>query len=213
MRKQELHPRTQIINNKQQNQAKTARHSALAWLAARFPQAFDNSLSIRPLKLGIMADILAVADKAAEAGISKSKLREAVVLFTRRIDYLVCLKAQEMRVDLEGNPCHSVTDEEAAQASLKIKKRVERCAKNARKEQNSNPTNVGHAKWTPPIKQRPAEGSQLPEYPSAFNAQDFAIQTPRANPVIIKHKTTRTYDPDAVARMKEKLGLSVKQSN
>ena len=210
MRKQELHPRTQLINNKQQNQAKTARHSALAWLSATFPQAFDNSLSIRPLKLGIMTDILALADKAAQAGISKSKLREAVVLFTRRIDYLVCLKAREMRIDLDGNPCEPVTDEDAAQASLKIKKRVERCAKNARKELLSKPSSV---KWTSPTKPQPAESFQYPDYSPAFSAQDFAVQTPRANPVIIKHKTTRAYDPDAVARMKEKLGLSIKQSN
>lgn len=126
MRKQELHPRTAVINKTQKNQSKKARADALLWLAANFPAAFDNSLRIRPLKGGIMNDILLHADKAAEVGISKSKLREAVVLFTRRLDYLACLKAREMRVDLQGNDVAEVSAEEADHAAAKIKKRVEK---------------------------------------------------------------------------------------
>ncbi len=126
MRKQELHPRTAVINKSQKNKSKNARSEALAWLAATFPPAFDNTLYISPLKIGIMADILKHADKAAEAGISNSKLREAVVLFTRRLDYLICLKSREMRIDLEGNPVSQVTEEEAECAAQKIKKRVEK---------------------------------------------------------------------------------------
>src|SRR5262245_21314590 len=103
MRKQELHPRTAVINKAQKNKSKKARTDALLWLAANFPAAFDNSLRIRPLKIGIMDDILLYADKAEEVGISKSKLREAVVLFTRRLDYLACLKLRELRIDLQGN--------------------------------------------------------------------------------------------------------------
>nr|WP_253664881.1 ProQ/FinO family protein [Legionella micdadei] len=133
MRRQELHPRTAVINKTQKNKSKKARNEALSWLAVTFPQVFDNSLRIRPLKTGIMHDILAYADKAQEAGISKSKLREAVVLFTRRIDYLTCLKAREMRIDLDGNPVAMVTEEEAERAAVKIKKRVEKSARNARK--------------------------------------------------------------------------------
>ncbi|MDI1352614.1 MAG: ProQ/FinO family protein, partial [bacterium] len=124
MRKQELHPRTAVLNKNQKNLSKKARTDALAWLAATFPLAFDNTLRINPLKAGIMDDILEHAEHAAENGISKSKLREAVVLFTRRLDYLACLKAREMRIDLQGNSMVAVTDEEAEHASLKIKKRI-----------------------------------------------------------------------------------------
>lgn len=135
MRRQELHPRTAVINKTQKNKSKKARTDALLWLAANFPAAFDNSIRIRPLKIGIMDDILLHGDKAHEAGVSKSKLREAVVLFTRRLDYLACLKLRELRVDLQGNEVGEVTAEEAEHAAAKIKKRVEKSIRNARKLQ------------------------------------------------------------------------------
>ncbi|KTD26236.1 ProQ/FinO family protein [Legionella maceachernii] len=210
MRRQELHPRTAVINKAQKNKSKKARNEALSWLAATFPQVFDNSLRIRPLKTGIMNDILAYADKAQEAGISKSKLREAVVLFTRRIDYLTCLKAREMRVDLEGNPVNPVTEEEAERAASKIKKRVEKSARNARKSLLSKSPNqsirLSHS--SSPINQE-----TIPPYPErapAYSMQNAAAQTQRPAPVIVKHKSARQFDPNAVARLKEKLGLSRK---
>lgn len=210
MKKQGLHPRTEMINNKQKNQAKIARNDALLWLSTVFPQAFDNSILIRPLKLGVMADILAHADEAAAKGISKSKLREAVVVFTRRIDYLTCLKAREMRIDLEGNTVAAVTEEEANNAALKIKKRVEKCAKNARKNLGSKTPGQSSVKPS----EAPRYSADLratlnyPEHLPAFSVQHYATPAASAPSVIVKHKSARTFDPDAVARMKEKLGLS-----
>jgi len=197
MREQELHPRTVIINKKQKNQAKKTRNEALIWLAKTFPCAFDNSVSIQPLKLGIMADILAHADQAAASGISKSKLREAVVVFARRLDYLTCLKAREMRIDLAGNPVGPVTEEEANRAAEKIKKRIEKSAKNIRKVEVNKPQKASDSKG----------------FQSDFDTDDMDsddVFTARPTPVIIKHKVSRAYDPDAVARLKEKLGLSRK---
>ncbi len=212
MRKQELHPRTVIINKKQKNQAKILRNDALVWLTKTFPKAFDTSVVIQPLKEGIMADILAYADKALAEGISKSKLREAVVIFTRRIDYLTCLKAREMRVDLDGNPVTLVTEEESQHAALKIKKRVEKAAKNARKitvTKSPNPVAVR----TPEQKISRDEQDAFPYYPErppAFSVQNAVSPAARTPSVQITHKTARVYDPDAVARLKEKLGLSRK---
>lgn len=227
MRKQELHPRTAVINKNQKNQSRRARSQALIWLATNFPSAFDNSLYIRPLKSGIMEDILQFADKAAEAGISKSKLREAVVLFTRRLDYLTCLKAREMRVDLQGNVVAEVSIEEAEHASMKIKKRVEKGARNARKimaEKNAqkpsfNQQSTGYVSkpfikpspsYLPTTDNAPTE-DYLPTYPHrapAVSFQETQTRPPRVSSVVVKHKTTRQFDPDAVARLKEKLGLS-----
>lgn len=213
MRKQELHPRTAVINKAQKNQSKKARSDALLWLAANFPAAFDNSLRIRPLKGGIMSDILLHADKAAEVGISKSKLREAVVLFTRRLDYLACLKAREMRVDLQGNEVAEVSAEEADHAAAKIKKRVEKSVRNARKvmaEKSTTPysTNQQPSSYQPKTaNQQFASDDYFPTYPArSYSAQ--APAQPARSAVVVKHKTTRQYDPDAVARLKEKLGLS-----
>ncbi len=204
MRNQVLHPHTAAINQKQKNKSKKARLDALAWLAGKFPQVFDNTTCIRPLHLGIMNEILVYAAEASEAGISKSKLREAVVIFTRRLDYLACLKAREMRVDLQGNLTIPVTDSEAEHAAEKIKKRVEKSAKNARKN------------FAPVVKPRAAKASTAPEKeyslhysePLFSENQVFERALPRPTQVTIKHKQTRQYDPDAVARLKQKLGLS-----
>ncbi len=198
MKNQPLHPRTAAINHKQKNHSKIARHDALAWLAQTFPKAFDNSTSIQPLKIGITADILQHAAEAEKAGISKSKLREAVVLFTRRIDYLTCLKAREMRVNLDGEPTTQVSNEDAACAALKIKRRIEKSAKNARA--------TAPKKQAYPTKQVTLE-THPNEIPPAFSTQ----QATRAKPVTIKHKATRALDPTAVARLKEKLGLAKKE--
>lgn len=208
MRKQALHPRTASINSKQKTQAKLARQQALCWLVATFPHAFDNSVQIQPLKTGIMDDILAHADSAALAGISKSKLREAVVLFTRRVDYLACLKAQETRIDLYGHPVEPVTTEEALHASLKIKKRIEKGIRNTRKTPVVK-TVPSHTKapFTPQVATKPLPPHQYPE--SATYAQN--TPTPKRATTSVTIKPSRTYDPSAVARLKEKLGLSRKE--
>lgn len=215
MRKQELHPRTAVINKTQKNKSKKARIDALLWLTSHFPAAFDNSLRIRPLKAGIMEDILVYADKAAEAGISKSKLREAVVLFTRRIDYLACLKLREMRIDLQGNEVTPVTAEDAEHAATKIKKRIEKGVRNARKSLADKTTssvslNQQSTSYQSKIaSQTTTAEDHFPTYPArSYNANNLPGQTVRTAAVVVKHKSTRQYDPDAVARLKEKLGLS-----
>lgn len=213
MRKQELHPRTAVINKTQKNQSKKARTDALLWLAATFPNAFDNSVRIRPLKLGVMDDILQHADKATLAGISKSKLREAVVVFTRRLDYLACLKTREMRVDLQGNEVSEVTQEEATFAAAKIKKRVEKSVRNARKiaaESNASFSNAQQQGHSVKSSVPPASSQEdfTPIYPPRSIPQNPNPQPTKASAVVVKHKTSRQFDPKAIARLKEKLGLS-----
>jgi ProP effector len=209
MRKQELHPRTAIINKTQKKQSKKARADALAWLVANFPAAFDSSSRIRPLKKGIMQDILLHADKAAAEGISKSKLREAVSFFAgRQLAYLVPLKLGELRIDLEGNEVTPVTLDEAENAAAKIKKRIEKSIKNGRKVLAEKTS--GYSVNSLPTSYSPKTGKtedSFPTYPT--RAYHSAVAQPaRTASVVVKHKTTRAYDPDAVARLKEKLGLS-----
>lgn len=206
MRKQTLHPQTAAINQKQKNHSKKARLEALTWLTKTFPKAFDTSLSIQPLSLGIMKDILLHADKAAEAGISKSKLREAVVIFTRRIDYLACLKAREMRIDLTGLPTEAVSEEDAENAAAKIKKRVEKSAKIARKNISALPR-PGSSVVTSSSSE---SNLPFPEREPAFSVKNSYNTPARVAAVTIKHKPSRQYDPEAVARLKAKLGLSRK---
>lgn len=186
MRKQVLHPHTATINCQQKNSSKKAREAALQWLTETFPEAFNITRYIRPLKQGIMRDILAYAEQAAVAGISKSKLREAVVMFTRRLDYLACLKAKEMRIDLAGNAVSAVTEEEANNAALKIKKRIEKSAINSKKN------SVDKIKTISSTDQ-------------AISTENMTIENKPA--VTIRRKVTRPYDPDMVQRLKDKLGL------
>ncbi len=213
MSKQELHPRTAVLNKNQKNQSKKLRTEALQWLATQFPSAFDNSLCIRPLKTGIMNDILHYADKADAAGISKGKLREAVVVFTRRLDYLTCLKSREMRIDLQGNEVMEVTQEEAEAAAAKIRKRIEKSARNARKLLNKTTITPAVSSVLTTKTQRynnQEQDNYFPIYPTRASlcSENNASQSAKTTPVIVKHKTTKQYDPSAVARLKEKLGLS-----
>lgn len=194
MRKQVLHPRTAAINQQQKNQSKKNRLDALHWLQTTFPAAFDNRTQIRPLNIGIMSEILNHADQAYVLGISKSKLREAVVLYTRRLDYLACLKAREPRIDLLGNPSTLVSEEDAESAAKKIKNRVEKSIKNAKKLLNSTPEVSPRTKPTAMI-----EHSE----PNSLAVEPIIVRN-----VSVTRKQSRAYDPEVVARLKEKLGLS-----
>ena len=201
-----LHPLTAYINKKQQIQSKKQRTEALSWLAQQFPEAFDNTIRIRPLKIGIMQDILNYSDIASKAGISTSKLREAVVLFTRRVDYLTCIKAQEMRIDLHGNAICVVTVEEAQTAAHKIKRHIE--AKGRQLQQESGQTFRTDYK---PNKRETLSSQNIPSM--SERGESTPLTTPQTRPdVIIKHKTARTFDPSAIARLKEKLGLVAAES-
>lgn len=209
MRRQELHPHTAVINRAQKIHSKKTRLEALQWLSMKFPKAFDNSLKIQPLKIGIMTDILSYSEEAQRAGFSKSKLREAVVVFTRRIDYLTCLKARNQRIDLEGNPVALVTEEEALKATHKIKKRIEKSMRNARKTGTKKIGSSGTgitANWTVPL-------SPLTD-PHQFERKPlYSMPEPQsqARSPVIKHKSARPFDPDAVARIKQRLGLKQKK--
>lgn len=214
MRKQPLHPRTAVINQKQKNLSKNARLSALSWLATTFPEAFDNAEQIRPLKKGILNDVLEYAQKAATVGISKSKLREAIVVFTRRVDYLTVLKAQEQRIDLFGKEIEGVTEEEAEKAALKLRRRVEKSTKAARKlyfsksTSSSKPEAIESPRYNHKDKSYHAEQSSyrgMDKYVSENSAP------PNSTAVVVKRKLTRQYDPNAVARLKEKLGISASE--
>lgn len=208
MRKQPLHPKTEVLNTKQKNLSKKYKLEALRWLATRFPEAFDTTERVRPLKIGIMHDILTYADEAKNDGISKSKLREALVRFTRRTEYLASLKAREPRVDLFGKLGEIVSEEDALKAAQKIKLRIERIIKNNKKQIITTDTKAKPAIVIPKT-ETPLYARSASEKSIAYNMQDSFSHAPRATQqVTIKHKQTRQYDPEAVARLKEKLGIS-----
>ncbi len=179
----EIHPRTQQINSDQQAKARKACLDTLKWLAEEFPNTFNTELKVRPLKIGIVNDLIAYIDKHHIKTISRSKLRKALVVFTRRMEYLVCLKHQEFRVDLEGNEVAQVTKEEASQAQEKIRSHVE---KNIRGKQ------------------------QVKRHCAISSSHEFPVikEFKSTTEVLVRKKVAKRYDPEAVARLKEKLRLA-----
>lgn len=195
MKKNQLHPRTAIINLKQKNNCRLSRLQALQWLSKRFPKAFDTSEQIYPLSIGVMDDILKYAKDAELAGISKSKLRQAIVVFTRRIDYLASLKAGGNRINLEGEVCGVVTVEQALAAAIKIKKRVEKSIRNQKRSVFLDAQAARVA--AEPLKYRHYE-----------RENDFS---PKKTEIVFKNKSTKAIDPNAVERLKSKLGLALRK--
>jgi len=174
---------------KQRHVSRYARQEALKWLIARFPKAFCTDSSIHALQLGMMDEVLKYADEAKQQGISKSKLREALVMFTRRLDYLACLKAQGERINLDGKVVGVVSAEEAEQAALKIKKRIEKYQKHQRFSR--------------------VNSSNFLTFPDHdITLAPMELQKPqKAVEVVIKTKSSKSIDPSAVSRLRSKLGL------
>ena len=194
MRKDQLHPQTKRINSRQKHQSLQAKYAALNWLSTRFPKAFDTERQIQALKIGIMDDILKYALEAEKDGISKAKLREAVVVFTRRLDYLACLKSPGFRINLEGEPVEAISEEDRQKAALKIKTRIEKSIKK-QKEANKESNN---------------ELIENINENRSYRIERDPVVTKKIE-IIFKNKTNKSVDPDAVERLKSKLGLSKKQ--
>lgn len=107
------------VKGSQANQPAPGTHAehireSLDILYERYPKAFIREGEIKPLKIGILEDLK--ADVPKMEGMSVSKLRGAVRLYTTRLRYLYGVKEGNMRIDLEGNPTEAVTPEHEAYA-------------------------------------------------------------------------------------------------
>ncbi|GLU31342.1 ProQ/FinO family protein [Trinickia caryophylli] len=86
-------------------------------LQRRFPAAFPKNPAPKvPLKIGILADLLA---HAAELSLSEAEIRDAVSTWCRGNRYWACLVEGAARVDLTGAPAGEVTARDAAFARNK----------------------------------------------------------------------------------------------
>lgn len=274
-----IHPRTEQVNKQQVQDANKLRVDALEWLAETFPEAFNTEKRVRPLKKGILQDVLDyIEENSIETEHSRTKIREAIIMFTRRMEYLVCVKCRNDRIDLNGEFAGEVTDEEAEYSAEKIRlhveaaiekaekpprsRRYEACEKFAprlrdviRKEQqnrsrphsqrshssshqqhnqhrghnhNDNHGNSHHYHKSPSSHH---QHTGMNGYPSDhaynnYNNQQHMPMTDNGNnslsaspssagmvnqgaqtQVTVKRKVAKKIDPDAVARLKEKLGI------
>ena len=204
-----IHPTTKEVNRRQVELSNQAKIEALNWLSQTFPEAFNTEHRVRPLKKGIMDDIFAYLDDKPECDFSRSKLREAVVMFTRRMEYLVCLKCRNNRIDLQGKFTGEVSEEEAENAVEKIKIYTSdgyEKNKQAHRHLVREPRKAAfEPKQNPQTFTAPAHPPQM----VSDNGLASAVSTPDIKTqVTIKRKIAKKIDPEAVARMKAKLGIA-----
>lgn len=94
--------------------------AALATLCKFFPKTFLVKGEIRPLKVGIINDLL-TSPIFEQLGWSRNMVRRAVRFYATSPQYLKCVKEGAMRIDLDGNDADMVTatHEEYAQKLIK----------------------------------------------------------------------------------------------
>ncbi len=87
---------------------------ALELLYQHFPKAFIKEGDCKPLKVGILEDLKPLI--ADIEGLSISKVRAAVRIYTTRLRYFYAVREGAMRIDLNGNEVEPVTAEHAEYA-------------------------------------------------------------------------------------------------
>ena len=119
-------------------------------LQERFPKTFPlDSKEIQPLKVGIHLELIPVLLEQC----SKHSLREALRIYTRLSEYIDKLKLNAPRIDLEGNPCGEVTEDESKNA-VKLKEREIRSEINKQLYAEAIP---GELEITVKIKEKPSK--------------------------------------------------------
>ena len=106
-------------------------------LAALWPNAFTaDPRERRPLKVGIGKDI-----EAASAGaLTKHEITRALAWYVNGGSYLWRLKAGAERIDLQGHPAGTVTEEEAKHAKARLKARKAKYRRQKAASGNAPPT-------------------------------------------------------------------------
>ncbi len=127
-----------------------------------FPKAFIKEGNCLPLKIGIFDDLKAAVP--SHEGLSISKVRAALRLYTTRLRYLYSLKEGAARIDLDGNEVEVVTAEHAKFAKDRFKEINDKRKANRPKPQNvqradKNPKN-SHKKAAPKRQQFKVNGTK-----------------------------------------------------
>lgn len=91
---------------------------ALELLYVHFPKAFIKEGDCKPLKIGILEDLKPLV--ADIEGLSISKVRAAVRVYTTRLRYFYSVREGAMRVDLNGNEVDAVNAEHAEYARTRF---------------------------------------------------------------------------------------------
>jgi ProP effector len=113
-------------------QRKYSPREVLDFLIEKFPKCFFayNSENVRPIKIGILEDIVArLGDEISPEGkYSKTAIRQGIKVYASSLAYLDACKVGAVRVDLDGNECDGpITEEQEKYAQEKkeaVKKKI-----------------------------------------------------------------------------------------
>ncbi|MCH9756735.1 MAG: ProQ/FinO family protein [Gammaproteobacteria bacterium] len=109
--------------NSQYNTEKQKKIKIIDWLIEHFPAAFfKKPRQVKPLKVGILEDVIDFYDRLDTPPFSKRTLRSAFTYYCTSPAYLNAQKINKARIDLYGNEMELVTAEQAKYA----KQRYER---------------------------------------------------------------------------------------
>ncbi|NBI42095.1 RNA chaperone ProQ [[Haemophilus] felis] len=146
----------------------------IAYLAEKFPLCFSVAGEAKPLKIGLFQE-LAEALKDDER-VSKTQLRQAIRAYTNNWRYLHACREGAERVDLQGQPCGVIEQEQAEHAATQLaeskakvtEKKAAEKALNANKKRprfvkKENKTNVAKSVRKDKINLTAVDFSQLTE--------------------------------------------------
>jgi ProP effector len=144
-------------------QKKYSPREVLDFLIERFPKCFFpyNSESVRPIKIGILEDIVArLGDEISpESKYSKTAIRQGIKVYASSLAYFDSCKVGARRVDLDGNECDEPISEEqekyAQERREAVKKRISEkqsknnAARDDAQNRKSRPSGDGFKKKRP----------------------------------------------------------------
>ena len=139
---------------------------ALELLYQHFPKAFIKEGDCKPLKVGILEDLKPLI--ADIEGLSISKVRAAVRIYTTRLRYFYAVREGAMRIDLNGNEIEPVTAEHAEYArsrfsEINAKRRPPKPKKQKPQQGRPSAKGQGEAKGNGrPSRSRPEVGRGRP---------------------------------------------------
>lgn len=90
-------------------------------LQKQFPGLFLRGKQAKPLKVGILEDIVKLALNA-----SKTHLRHVLSRYTSSVDYLKALLDEEHRYNLKAEPCGTITCEQKQIARKKLNHQLQK---------------------------------------------------------------------------------------